>query len=95
MAYVSTEVADGVATITLSRPPANAFDLAVSTELHDAIQFLPGWTEARQLLVKRALDFVDRLAREAKSGACSTRQRAVARCGRLAEGDRAKLKQCG
>ena len=30
-------------------------------ELHDAIQFLPGATAARQLIVKRALEYVDRL----------------------------------
>jgi non-specific serine/threonine protein kinase/serine/threonine-protein kinase len=31
-------------------------------EVHDAIQFLPGATAARQLIVKRALEYVDRLA---------------------------------
>ena len=31
-------------------------------EVYDAIQFLPGATSARQLIVKRALDYIDRLA---------------------------------
>jgi len=34
-------------------------------ELHDAIQNLPGATPARELLVKRALEYLDRLAAEA------------------------------
>jgi tetratricopeptide (TPR) repeat protein len=35
---------------------------ALAFEVHDAIQFLPGATAARELIVKRALEYVDRLA---------------------------------
>jgi non-specific serine/threonine protein kinase/serine/threonine-protein kinase len=35
---------------------------ALAFEVHDAIQFLPGATAARGLIVKRALEYVDRLA---------------------------------
>jgi non-specific serine/threonine protein kinase/serine/threonine-protein kinase len=37
---------------------------SLAFEVHDAIQFLPGTTAARQLIVKRALEYVDRLAAE-------------------------------
>jgi non-specific serine/threonine protein kinase/serine/threonine-protein kinase len=37
---------------------------SLAFEVHDAIQFLPGTTAARQLIVKRALEYVDRLAGE-------------------------------
>lgn len=36
-------------------------------EFHDAIQNLPGSTPARELVVKRALEYLDRLSREAGS----------------------------
>ncbi len=36
-------------------------------ELHDAIQDLPGSTPARELLVRRSLEYLDKLAREAGS----------------------------
>jgi tetratricopeptide (TPR) repeat protein len=35
-------------------------------EIHDAIRDLPGSTAARQLIVNRALEYLDRLARESK-----------------------------
>ncbi|HST31536.1 MAG TPA: protein kinase, partial [Chthoniobacterales bacterium] len=38
---------------------------SVLFELHDAIQPLPGSTAARELLIKRALEYLDSLAREA------------------------------
>ena len=38
---------------------------AVVFELHDAIQNLPGSTPARELLVSRALEYLDKLAIEA------------------------------
>jgi non-specific serine/threonine protein kinase/serine/threonine-protein kinase len=38
---------------------------SVVFELHDAIQNLPGSTKARELLVKRALEYLDSLAQEA------------------------------
>jgi enoyl-CoA hydratase/carnithine racemase len=38
MEHVLIDLADGVATLTLSRPPANAFDLTLSTELGEAIR---------------------------------------------------------
>jgi eukaryotic-like serine/threonine-protein kinase len=36
-------------------------------EFHDAIETLPGSTPARQLVVKRALEYLDRLAQEARN----------------------------
>src|SRR5579871_1256302 len=42
---------------------------SVVFELHDAIQNLPGSTKARELLVNRALEYLDSLAREANGDA--------------------------
>ena len=47
-------------------------------ELHDAIQTLPGSTPARELLVKRALEYLDRLARGATSDLSVQRELAIA-----------------
>jgi tetratricopeptide (TPR) repeat protein len=49
---------------------------SVLFELHDAIQRLPGSTAARELLVRRALDYLESLSREA--GARPDLQREVA-----------------
>jgi eukaryotic-like serine/threonine-protein kinase len=38
---------------------------SVVFELHDSIQYLPGSTPARELLVSRALEYLDKLAKEA------------------------------
>jgi non-specific serine/threonine protein kinase/serine/threonine-protein kinase len=47
-------------------------------ELHDAIRDLPGATPARALLVKRALEYLDSLAREASGDATLQRELAAA-----------------
>jgi eukaryotic-like serine/threonine-protein kinase len=47
-------------------------------ELHDAIQNLPGATEAREVLVKRALQYLDSLARESADDASLQRELASA-----------------
>ncbi len=51
---------------------------SVIFELHDAIRFLPGATPARELLVARALEYVDSLAREAHQDAGLKRELAGA-----------------
>jgi non-specific serine/threonine protein kinase/serine/threonine-protein kinase len=47
-------------------------------ELHDAIQNLPGATEAREVLVKRALQYLDSLAKESADDASLQRELASA-----------------
>lgn len=47
-------------------------------EFHDAIQHLPGATPARELVVKRALEYLDSLAKEAGSDASLQRELATA-----------------
>jgi non-specific serine/threonine protein kinase/serine/threonine-protein kinase len=47
-------------------------------ELHDAILPLPGSTTARELLLRRAQEYLDSLAREAKGDAALQRERALA-----------------
>lgn len=47
-------------------------------ELHDSIRDLPGSTPARKLLVSRALDYLDSLARQAKGDASLQRELATA-----------------
>ncbi len=47
-------------------------------EFHDAIQNLPGSTPARELVVKRALEYLDRLAQEAGNDASLRRELATA-----------------
>ncbi len=47
-------------------------------EFHDAIQNLPGSTPARELVVKRALEYLDRLAQEAGDDASLRRELATA-----------------
>lgn len=54
-------------------------------ELHDGIQTLPGSTQVRELLLKRALEYLDSLAREAEGNAALQRELADAyeRVGKL------------
>jgi non-specific serine/threonine protein kinase/serine/threonine-protein kinase len=47
-------------------------------DIHDAIKDLPGSTAARKLLVTRALDYLDNLAREARSDSSLQRELAAA-----------------
>lgn len=47
-------------------------------ELHDAILPLPGATKARELLLRRAQEYLDSLAREAKDDVSLQRERALA-----------------
>jgi eukaryotic-like serine/threonine-protein kinase len=47
-------------------------------EFHDAIENLPGSTPARQLVVKRALEYLDRLAQEARNDASLQHELAAA-----------------
>jgi eukaryotic-like serine/threonine-protein kinase len=47
-------------------------------EFHDAIQSLPGATKARELVVKRALEYLDRLAKESSDDASLRRELATA-----------------
>src|SRR5207244_71303 len=47
-------------------------------ELHDAIAPLPGSTKARELLLRRAQEYLDSLAQEAKGDTALQRERAVA-----------------
>ena len=47
-------------------------------EFHDAIENLPGSTPARELVVKRALEYLDRLAQEAGADASLRRELATA-----------------
>ncbi len=47
-------------------------------EFHDAIENLPGSTPARQLVVKRGLEYLDRLAREAEGDASLQQELAAA-----------------
>ena len=47
-------------------------------ELHDAIATIPGATAARELLVKRAVEFLDRLARNAGNDVALRRELATA-----------------
>jgi tetratricopeptide (TPR) repeat protein len=47
---------------------------SVLFELHDAIQTLPGSTAARELLVRRALEYLENLSREAGSNADLARE---------------------
>lgn len=47
-------------------------------EFHDAIENLPGATHARQLVVKRALEYLDRLAQEARNDASLQQELATA-----------------
>ena len=47
-------------------------------EFHDAIQDLPGSTPARELVVKRALEYIDVLARDASGDSSLQRELAVA-----------------
>jgi non-specific serine/threonine protein kinase/serine/threonine-protein kinase len=47
-------------------------------EFHDAVENLPGSTRARELLVQRALEYLDRLARESRDDAQLSRELAVA-----------------
>jgi eukaryotic-like serine/threonine-protein kinase len=47
-------------------------------EVHDAIQNLPGSTPARELIVKRALEYLDRLSRSAANDQTVARELAVA-----------------
>ncbi|MBI1764574.1 MAG: protein kinase [Acidobacteria bacterium] len=47
-------------------------------DFHDKIQHLPGSTEARELLVKTALEYLDSLARDASRDAALERELAVA-----------------
>jgi len=50
---------------------------SVMFELHDAIQHLPGSTAARELLVRRALEYLENLSREAGGNADLTREVAL------------------
>jgi non-specific serine/threonine protein kinase/serine/threonine-protein kinase len=50
---------------------------SVMFELHDAIQHLPGSTAARELLVRRALEYLENLSREARGNADLTREVAL------------------
>ncbi len=56
------------------RKLANAFLF----EFHDAIQNLPGSTKARELVVKRAAEYLDSLRKEAQQDAALQRELAVA-----------------
>lgn len=47
-------------------------------ELHDAIEKLPGSTPARELLVRRALEYLDKLAAEARGDASLQRELVMA-----------------
>jgi signal transduction histidine kinase len=47
-------------------------------ELHDSIMDLPGSTPARELLVSRALEYLDSLARQAKGDTSLQRESATA-----------------
>lgn len=47
-------------------------------EIHDAIENLSGSTPARELLVRRALEYLDRLARESSDDASLQRELAIA-----------------
>ncbi|MFN7924049.1 MAG: serine/threonine-protein kinase [Bryobacteraceae bacterium] len=64
-------VAGGVATLWQARRAQRAFNdvrLMADTmlfEVHDAIAGLPGATGAREVVVKRALEYLDRVSREA------------------------------
>lgn len=51
---------------------------SVVFELHDAIENLPGSTAARELLVRRALEYLDSLARESSDDASLQRELAAA-----------------
>jgi serine/threonine protein kinase/tetratricopeptide (TPR) repeat protein len=51
---------------------------SVLFEIHDAIQDLPGSTPARELVVRRALEYLDGLAREAGDDASLRRELATA-----------------
>lgn len=51
---------------------------SVVFELHDAIESLPGSTAARALLVRRALEYLDNLARESSGDASLQRELAAA-----------------
>jgi hypothetical protein len=61
-----TEVDDGIAA------------KASAPQLHDAIGNLPGATPVRQLMVTRALEYLDRLAAEARSDVSLQRELADA-----------------
>jgi non-specific serine/threonine protein kinase/serine/threonine-protein kinase len=50
---------------------------SVLFELHDAIQHLPGSTAARELLVRRALEYLENLSRDARGNADLTREVAL------------------
>jgi non-specific serine/threonine protein kinase/serine/threonine-protein kinase len=50
---------------------------SVLFELHDAIQHLPGSTAARDLLVRRALEYLENLSREARGNADLTHEVAL------------------
>jgi eukaryotic-like serine/threonine-protein kinase len=50
---------------------------SVMFELHDSIQHLPGSTAARELLVHRALEYLENLSREAGGNADLTRELAL------------------
>jgi tetratricopeptide (TPR) repeat protein/predicted Ser/Thr protein kinase len=50
---------------------------AVMFDLHDAIVRLPGSTPARELLVRQALDYLERLSREAGNNASLSREIAL------------------
>ena len=50
---------------------------SVMFELHDSIQHLPGSTAARELLVRRALEYLENLSREAQGNADVTREVAL------------------
>ena len=50
---------------------------SVMFELHDSIQHLPGSTAARELLVRRALEYLENLSREARGNTDLTREVAL------------------
>jgi tetratricopeptide (TPR) repeat protein len=50
---------------------------SVLFELHDSIQHLPGSTAARELLVRRALEYLENLSREARGNADLTHEVAL------------------
>jgi serine/threonine protein kinase len=54
-------------------------------ELHDSIQYLPGSTTARELVVRRALEYLDQIAAEARNDPATLRDLAAAyeRLGRI------------
>ncbi len=51
---------------------------SVLFELHDAIEWLPGSTAARELLIKRAQQYLNSLANDAKGDRSLQRERAIA-----------------